>query len=545
MPPMRNIKTTWRAREEHRKAQHIAIIGGGLAGLTAAYELQKIAIARDIPLHISIIERSARFGGQIETDHFSDENLRYEAGAELISGGHYHVLKLCKELGVPVTDFYEGYAQAKNLFDIDGKLYSQEQFEHAFAPLARAVAEDEDAALRREQVKGRVLPRIDWSFREADQFDKMSIREYLKKKQRQLKTQGIEVKDWVIEAVCIAYGGEIGHKADHVSALNFVTMLDSAQIRSGKTAGIEVPGEADAILHMEHGNESLIEALKAAIETNAAHVPCDFVTNVSVDEINQLYDTSSHRRFTLGGKSEAISPSPLYDAVIACVPPKRLNRIAGWDDAIYNVGKNIHTASIIDELQEGVLTKVSIAVKNPQELLKQINYGKPFQGIIYSDSIVQTAWVSPQPSNAGTSGVITCYLAGKQPLHNGELGKACKEALLKLVNRTRFDQGFALFKEEDIFVDEPAVTTHWDKNARDAFVAPGRNQFLDLCHIDQHHGNFSIAGSFVPDIVITDMPDGTHDIDIQVGYMNNAVAAGKSSARAIIDELQRQTQLAH
>lgn len=537
------MKTKWRAREENRKTQHIAIIGGGLAGLTTAYELQKLAIARGIPLHISIIERSARFGGQIETNHFSADHLRYEAGAELISGGHYHVLKLCRELGVPVTNFYEGPTQTKNLFDIGGQLYSQEQFERAFAPLARAVAEDEDAALRREQVKGHRLPSIDWSFREADQFDKMSIREYLKKKQRQLKAKNITVEDWVIEAVCIAYGGEIGHKATHVSALNFVTMLDSAQIRSSKTATIDMPGEADAILHMEHGNESLISALKAAIEKNAAQVPCDFITNVSINEIDRRYDASSHRRFTLAGKSEAVSPSPLYDAVIACVPPKRLSDITGWDDAIYNVRKNIHTASIIDELQEGVLTKVSIAVKNPQALMKHINYDSAFQGIIYSDSILQTAWVSPQPSHSDKPGVITCYLAGKQPLHNGELGEACKAAFLKLANRALAHQKRSLLTENDVFTDAPAITTHWDKNARDAFVAPGRNQFLDLCHIDQHHGNFSIAGSFIPDIVITDMADGTHDIDIQVGYMNNAVAAGKSSAHAIIDELQRQTQL--
>ena len=45
--------------------RRVAIIGGGISGLTAAYYLQEQAKSAQLPTEIVLIEASHRFGGKI------------------------------------------------------------------------------------------------------------------------------------------------------------------------------------------------------------------------------------------------------------------------------------------------------------------------------------------------------------------------------------------------------------------------------------------------------------------------------------------------
>ena len=47
---------------------HIAIIGGGITGLSSAYYLQKAAETQSLPIHYTILESSPRLGGKIKTE---------------------------------------------------------------------------------------------------------------------------------------------------------------------------------------------------------------------------------------------------------------------------------------------------------------------------------------------------------------------------------------------------------------------------------------------------------------------------------------------
>lgn len=66
------------------------VVGGGLAGLVAAYEIQK----RDPSLKVKILEGENRIGGQILSDVIG------ELGARWISTDQRHILTLCNELNV-------------------------------------------------------------------------------------------------------------------------------------------------------------------------------------------------------------------------------------------------------------------------------------------------------------------------------------------------------------------------------------------------------------------------------------------------------------
>ncbi|WP_313998171.1 protoporphyrinogen oxidase [uncultured Paenibacillus sp.] len=47
--------------------KHIAVIGGGITGLSAAYELMAGTSAADCPVRVTVIERSGRLGGAVQT----------------------------------------------------------------------------------------------------------------------------------------------------------------------------------------------------------------------------------------------------------------------------------------------------------------------------------------------------------------------------------------------------------------------------------------------------------------------------------------------
>ncbi|NOZ72279.1 MAG: protoporphyrinogen oxidase [Chloroflexi bacterium] len=77
---------------------HIAIIGGGIAGLSTAYYLQKQAQAADIPLRITLLESGDRLGGKIRTEQH--QGFIIEGGPDSFITQKPAVLKLVQELGV-------------------------------------------------------------------------------------------------------------------------------------------------------------------------------------------------------------------------------------------------------------------------------------------------------------------------------------------------------------------------------------------------------------------------------------------------------------
>ena len=85
----------------HPAPKKIVIIGAGMAGLVAGYELSQLGH------DITILEAQARAGGRVQTlrDPFSD-GLYAEAGAARIPDSHDLTLKYVKLFGVPLEPMY-------------------------------------------------------------------------------------------------------------------------------------------------------------------------------------------------------------------------------------------------------------------------------------------------------------------------------------------------------------------------------------------------------------------------------------------------------
>ena len=119
----------------------IAIIGGGVAGLTAAYRLHA-AGAKPV-----VFEASNRWGGRMFTQYDFYKGMFCELGGEFVDTNHEDLQKLANELGVEMQKLAaEGDGEDlyffKGAFHTPKDMIDPEKQTGAFAPIAKQIAED-------------------------------------------------------------------------------------------------------------------------------------------------------------------------------------------------------------------------------------------------------------------------------------------------------------------------------------------------------------------------------------------------------------------
>jgi protoporphyrinogen/coproporphyrinogen III oxidase len=77
---------------------HVVIIGGGIAGLSAAYYLQRAARAAGVGVQYTLVERDVRLGGKLVTD--TDGEFVVEGGPDSFITQKPWGLRLARELGL-------------------------------------------------------------------------------------------------------------------------------------------------------------------------------------------------------------------------------------------------------------------------------------------------------------------------------------------------------------------------------------------------------------------------------------------------------------
>jgi monoamine oxidase len=162
--------------------KRVIILGAGLAGLTAAYELKKAGH------QVTILEAQTKPGGRVRTMREGLADGFYaELGAARIPENHEWTLKYVKEFGLPLAPFYPT--------TLDTFQYYREKLVH-IKPGASPDINQFSAKLTSkelglgidglfEQTLGKQIPfthdRPNWPVKELQQFDNMTIKDYLLK----------------------------------------------------------------------------------------------------------------------------------------------------------------------------------------------------------------------------------------------------------------------------------------------------------------------------------------------------------------------------
>ncbi|MGD0116914.1 MAG: protoporphyrinogen oxidase [Candidatus Binatus sp.] len=89
--------------------KRVAVIGGGITGLAAAYRLRELATTREFPLEVALLERGARVGGALET--IRRDGFVIETGADSFLSEKVAAAELAQRLGlgaelIPTRDIY-------------------------------------------------------------------------------------------------------------------------------------------------------------------------------------------------------------------------------------------------------------------------------------------------------------------------------------------------------------------------------------------------------------------------------------------------------
>src|ERR1022692_433802 len=99
--------------------KRIAIVGGGISGLSAAFYLQK-ARAAGADLEYTLFESGQRLGGSMYSDHV--EGCLVEAGPDSFLTEKPWAQSLCKELGIADQLIGSNDAERKTYILVNGRL---------------------------------------------------------------------------------------------------------------------------------------------------------------------------------------------------------------------------------------------------------------------------------------------------------------------------------------------------------------------------------------------------------------------------------------
>ena len=225
----------------------IAIIGGGVAGLTAAYRLQA-AGAKPV-----VFEASNRWGGRMFTIYDFYKGMFCELGGEFVDTNHEDLQKLAAELGVEMQNLTADGGE--DLYFLKGHgirrrtCSTRQSRREPLLPIAKQIAEDADKLTDKDE---------NWTAH-ATKLDEMSLKAYLE--QFRGKTD-----DWAIDLLDVAYNIEFGLETEDQSSLNMVDFIGTDLSKP-----FQMFGESDEVYRIKGGSSALIKALVGRAREQGRH----------------------------------------------------------------------------------------------------------------------------------------------------------------------------------------------------------------------------------------------------------------------------------
>jgi monoamine oxidase len=398
-------------------APRIAIIGGGIAGLTAALTLQDKGVSSDV------YESSGRLGGRMHSDWtefghgFWDNGQQAELCGELIDTNHKTILQLAQRFSLPTVDLLA--AQPNGTTDtywIFGADYPYTQASNDFQAVHNTL---------QGQVQATGYPTLYNSFTPAGQFfDQMTL------------------YDWITNYVPgghnsrmgallnAAYNEEYGAETTGQSSLNLIYLLGF----NASPGNFSIYGKSDERYHIVGGNSSLPLAIAGSLPSGRIHL------GYRMTAIAANRDGSISVWFDNGKSITA-------DEVILCMSFSVL-RTLNYNRAGFDALKQ----TAITQLGSGLNAKLNLQFQS------RIWNSDASTGSVYTDQPFQSGWDVTR-GQSGATGIFVEYPGADVASSLGQANPYTTTATNPQV--TTFAQQL-LTQMEPIF---PGITRQWNGKA--------------------------------------------------------------------------------
>ena len=371
------------------KGEEVAIVGAGIAGLTAAWRLRQQGV------RVRVYEAQNRIGGRMfSLANFFPDGQVVELGGELIDTSHVRLRALAAELGLPLDDLLEGDAD-RDTWYFDGRAIGEEEILRAFVPVAAAIERDLAAA-----------GDGDYDYRDQNpafrELDSISIAQWFDR-------NGVD--GWLRKLLDVAYTTEMGLECGEQSALNLLTFIGT------DADAFKVFGESDERSHVRGGNDRVPKTLAArmddAIETGHA-----------LEAVRSDGDG-----FVLAFRSGTATREVRAKQVVLALPFTLLRKVR------IDVDMPEAKRRAIAELGYGTNAKLMIGFdRRPWR-----DHGA--NGASMSDLAFQTTWETSR-KQPGSAGILTNFTGGKHGVELG-VGSAADQAARAVTDLERLFPGVA------------------------------------------------------------------------------------------------------
>lgn len=484
---------------EDGDAPGIVIVGGGIAGLTAAHFLRLAQVRADI------YEASMRIGGRMWTDRESlaDTGQLVELGGELIDTDHLVIQALMTSHGFELDDLPEATAGLEqDLFFMNNGMNPP----NASAPVSAASIVTQFMPVAAKMAAAVMMtegtdPTSQMLF---DRIDNMSIPEWLQDAQI---GPGLAPSTLIRRILEVSYLEEFGLEVGEQSAWNLITLIDFET-----TDPFHVFGDSDERFHTHLGNDSL--PLKMAEHLgDRIHLDNALTKVVKTGDGYQL-------TFASGGGEHVVAATH----VIFALPFTRLR-----DVDLAEAGLSAEKMTIIEELGYGTNAKLMLQFHTrPWETGARASNGSvitdvgdaPADGSALGSGL-QTTWATSRGQD-GVEGILTNFVGGHRGITMGE-GTAESQAQKVL---PWIEQVFPGTQSQ--YIAGSAIRMHWPTypHVKGSYASYKKGQWAFFGKEGAREGNAHFCGEHCSE-------------DFQ-GYMEGGAETGTMVAAEILDDLDHE-----
>jgi monoamine oxidase len=350
----------------------IAIVGAGIAGLTAAFSLAQRGV------RATVYEASDRVGGRVHSNaggYWAEDQVSEWCG-ELIDSDHDAICALARVFGLRLTDLLaaEPPGSTSTRYFL-GSYYTTEQADADFAPVYEALQRDLAAA----------GPQTTWATHTAAglALDSLSVYDWIESRVPGGHSSPL---GRLLDTACRV---EMGARTGDQSALNIVYML----AYQPDPRRLSIFGESDERYSIEGGNQRLPLALADSLPEPPRR-----------GWRLRTLAASRDRTINLGFEVDNSLAEIVVDHVVLALPFASLRQLE-----LAHAGFDSRKWAAIEQLGTG--SSVKLALQFTRRCWTATGAWGRSNGSSLTDTGYGSSWESTR-GQAGNSGILVCYTCG-------------------------------------------------------------------------------------------------------------------------------------